>query len=107
MFKSSRKERKRMRIFNRLFGTMRRKLLALAVVIVVAAVPVIGLALAEWGPDRPTFDWNDPAHYPQHIVFNSFTNNPTVGDERTFHMGYENVTPVNAQNDLTVRDNEE
>lgn len=34
-----------------------------------------------WGPERPTFTMESPATYP---VFNSITNNPTIGDERDF-----------------------
>lgn len=34
-----------------------------------------------WGPDRPTFTWDDPAPY---AVFNSITDNPQLGDERNF-----------------------
>ena len=34
-----------------------------------------------WGPERPTFTMENPATYP---VFNSITNNPTIGDERDF-----------------------
>lgn len=94
-----------MRIFNRILGSTRRKLLALGLVLGIAAIPVAAIALAEWGPTRPTFDWNDPAHYPRSVVFNSFTNNPTVGDERTFYDGYE-YGSTNIQNTLTVQDNE-
>lgn len=35
-----------------------------------------------WGPqDRPTYTWESPATKP---VFNSMTNNPSLGDERNF-----------------------
>lgn len=35
-----------------------------------------------WGPqDRPTYTWQSPA---DHRVFNSITDNPTIGDERNF-----------------------
>lgn len=34
-----------------------------------------------WGPERPTFTWEDPAPY---ATFNSITNNPDIGDERNF-----------------------
>lgn len=34
-----------------------------------------------WGPDRKTYTMAAPAHYP---IFNSITDNPTMGDERTF-----------------------
>ena len=34
-----------------------------------------------WGPDRPTFTWDNPAPY---ATFNSITDNPQLGDERNF-----------------------
>ncbi len=34
-----------------------------------------------WGPERTTFTMEEPATYP---VFNSITDNPTIGDERDF-----------------------
>lgn len=46
----------------------------------VAAV-VVPAALFAWGPDRPTFTFEEPA---QHVTFNSITNNPGHGDERNF-----------------------
>ncbi|MBE6013757.1 MAG: hypothetical protein E7241_00110 [Lachnospiraceae bacterium] len=36
---------------------------------------------AKWGPERSTFTMENPADYP---IFNAITNNPTIGDERTF-----------------------
>ncbi len=47
---------------------------ALAAIIVPAAVMA-------WGPSRPTFTMAHPA---DHITFNSITDNPEVGDERSF-----------------------
>lgn len=34
-----------------------------------------------WGPSRPTYTYEKPA---DHVVFNSITDNPDVGDERNF-----------------------
>ena len=51
------------------------------------AVSVLGLGLipslsvSAWGPERDTFTMAEPASYP---VFNSITDNPTIGDERDF-----------------------
>lgn len=42
---------------------------------------------AGWSPDRPVFDWNNPAHRQGSLngpVFNSFINTPYYGDERAF-----------------------
>jgi hypothetical protein len=39
------------------------------------------LALAGWGPERPTFTWDEPATY---AVFNSIADHPGIGDERNF-----------------------
>lgn len=36
---------------------------------------------ATWGPERPTYSWSAPATKP---VFNSITDNPSLGDERNF-----------------------
>lgn len=47
---------------------------------IAAAIIVPAVALA-WGPDRPTYTWENPA---DHITFNSITDNPVVGDERNF-----------------------
>ena len=52
------------------------------IAMIAAAVIVPTMVLASWGPDRPTYDWNGPAA--DHVVFNSFTNNPAQGDERNF-----------------------
>ena len=47
---------------------------------VIAAV-VIPASLLAWGPDRTTYTIEEPA---DHVVFNSITNNPAIGDERNF-----------------------
>jgi uncharacterized repeat protein (TIGR01451 family) len=47
---------------------------------VVAGASMTGVAMA-WGPDRPTYTIQQPA---DHVTFNSITNNPNYGDERTF-----------------------
>lgn len=47
---------------------------------VVATASLTGVAFA-WGPDRPTYTIQQPA---DHVTFNSITNNPNYGDERTF-----------------------
>lgn len=57
-------------------------ILSQALVLTAAMVPMVSAASESWGPqDRATFTWDKPASYP---VFNSMTNNPTLGDERNF-----------------------
>lgn len=46
---------------------------------------IVGLtaaAVGAWGPERPTFTVANPAPY---VTFNSITDNPNYGDERTFY----------------------
>lgn len=50
--------------------------------IVLGAMMVSGGAFAaSWGPERDLYSWSSPA---DHVVFNSLTDNPTLGDERNF-----------------------
>ena len=88
----------------RIFSSTRRKITATAVAILagIALVPVLHTA-ATWGPVRTTFTWANPATY---ITFNSITDNPVVGDERTFYTGAESGTSTQMDK-VTVRDNEE
>lgn len=51
-------------------------------VAMIAASSLMGISQASaWGPERRTFTMEEPATYP---VFNSITNNDTIGDEREF-----------------------
>ncbi|MES2630494.1 MAG: LPXTG cell wall anchor domain-containing protein [Patescibacteria group bacterium] len=52
-----------------------------AVVAMIAAAIIVPAAVLAWGPNRPTFTFEEPAPY---VTFNSITNNPDVGDERNF-----------------------
>lgn len=52
----------------------------LAVVTLVATFSTVALVQA-WGPERPTYTIENPA---PRVTFNSITNNPNYGDERTF-----------------------
>jgi hypothetical protein len=61
------------------------------------------MALATWGPDRPTFTWANPAPY---VTFDSITDNPTVGDERKF-FGVADVNATQYTKTVQVQDNEE
>jgi hypothetical protein len=80
----------------------RAGLIALALGVAVALVPAIN-AVAGFGPNRPTFTWANPATY---ITFNSITDNPYYGDERTFLTSRPTSSAV--YNDTqTVNDNDE
>lgn len=83
---------------------------ALVIVAVTAAVlGSVGVAKA-WYPDRPTFTVNNPAPY---VTFDSITDNPNYGDERTFFDaknatdtsagGYTDTTNVTDGEDVLLR----
>src|SRR3954466_2977214 len=72
---------------------------ALAGILIPASV-----ALANWGPTRPTFTWDNPATY---ITFNSITDNPQVGDERPFFSGKVTTASGNVVDNIHVNDNDE
>lgn len=96
-----------MKIMNKLRSLSRKtKFAAAALVIAGTAAIAIPVVNAEFGPDRPTYDYSkfDPNNKncddANNIaaqngrcgsmngpVFNSFTNNPTYGDERSFVDG--------------------
>lgn len=58
------------------------KLKALGTTAATLGLSLTAFASAQaWGPERTTFTMENPASYP---VFNSITNNPTIGDERDF-----------------------
>ena len=66
----------------------------------------LGLSLATfmsasaWGPERATFTMEKPATYP---VFNSITDNPTIGDERDFvRVGEINAEVTDLKNEVEV-----
>lgn len=67
------------------FKSVSKKFLAAFVALLIIASPMT--ALAAWGPDRPTFDYNDSVGRKgsqNGPVFNSFINAPNYGDERNF-----------------------
>ena len=70
------------------------------------AASVLGLGLipslsaSAWGPERETFTMEAPASYP---VFNSITDNPTIGDERDFvRVGEIDADVTNLGNEVEV-----
>lgn len=75
-----------MRIFK-----LKKKSLLTTLLTVAAVLVAGGTALAAWGPSRPTFTWNNPPNY---ITFNSFTNNPVIGDERAFTLAKKATDPA-------------
>lgn len=84
--------------------TSTKKLASVASASLALALLPASVALAGWGPDRPTFTWDNTATY---ITFNSITNNPSVGDERAFFSGKDANSSGNVQENLHVTDNEE
>lgn len=67
-----------------------------AAVLMVAAAILVPATLFAWGPSRDTYTFAKPA---DHVVFNSITDNPHVGDERNF------VRIKEASNTTTYTDN--
>jgi len=62
----------------KLFSRLPKKLTAALVAILILTGFV---SVKAWSPDRPTYTIENPA---PHVTFNSITNNPNYGDERTF-----------------------
>lgn len=96
--------------------TKKRLTKKIAVAIIATAVAVIApiAAIAGWGPARPTYTYNGPGTPgADHVVFNSFVNNPNYGDERTFFDGknaantgsggYLDNIPVQAGQEILLR----
>ncbi len=64
-----------------------KKLSAVAASMAIA-VGMSATAFASFGPDRTPLTWNgDQTKGADHVVFNSFVNNPVWGDERDFVRG--------------------
>jgi uncharacterized repeat protein (TIGR01451 family) len=76
MFQFTLKEK----IMKRIFSKVSRKVL-LASAVLATAVGMTA-AVRAWWPERPTFTVAHPAPY---VTFNSITDNPNYGDERTFY----------------------
>ncbi len=71
-------------LFNKLRNAPKRYVAAIAVGLAIALPVAVS---AGFGPNRPTFDWNNPDDRKGSLtgpVFNSFINTPTYGDERNF-----------------------
>jgi uncharacterized repeat protein (TIGR01451 family)/LPXTG-motif cell wall-anchored protein len=66
---------------NKFIAAIKRSPKRSASILMLAAAVVVPAALFAWGPDRPTFTFENPASY---VTFNSITNNPSQGDERNF-----------------------
>ena len=67
---------------SKLTTLMRRAPKRTAAVFAAFAVAILApLAVHAWGPDRPTYTYQNPA---PHVTFNSMTGTPNYGDERNF-----------------------
>lgn len=66
-----------------------------ALALIIAAVVIVPVAVNAWGPNRDTFTMRNAAN---HIVFNSITDNPSIGDERNF-VGIRETTAANKWHD--------
>lgn len=86
----------------RIFKNKRKGLIALALLLAIGLIPA-GRAIANFSPVRPTFTWANPANY---ITFNSITDNPFVGDERTF-LDARDATSTVYKDSNPVSDNQE
>jgi len=78
-----------------------------AVMAIIAAAIIIPTAvLASWGPDRPTYNWDGEAA--NHVVFNSFVDNPVQGDERNFMQVREATAGADTYaDDISLQDGKE
>ncbi len=56
--------------------------------------------VAGWGPERELFTMNSPA---DHVIFNSITDNPALGDERNFVRIREADTEDKFRDSVTVK----
>lgn len=73
-------------IRNKIQRTSKKTLVALTGLLVLVGIPA-AIGLAEFYPDRPTFDYNVESQRVGSMngpVFNSFINTPSYGDERSF-----------------------
>jgi uncharacterized repeat protein (TIGR01451 family)/LPXTG-motif cell wall-anchored protein len=69
-------------IMSKLVALMRRAPKRTVAVFAAFAVAILApLAVNAWGPDRPTYTYQNPA---PHVTFNSMTGTPNYGDERNF-----------------------
>jgi len=71
-----------------------------AFIAILAAVVIVPIAVAAYGPERDTFTFKHPAPY---VTFNSITDNPDVGDERNFVRIKEDSTSTQYSDSVTVQ----
>lgn len=80
----------------KLFAALRRAPKRTAGLLMVAAAVAVPAALWAWGPDRPTYTYENPA---PHVTFNSMVDTPNYGDERNFVRVKEAGAPNNTYTD--------
>lgn len=66
---------------NKIIAAVRRAPKRAAALTMLAAAVVVPAVLFAWGPERPTYSYDNPA---PHVTFNSMTGTPNYGDERNF-----------------------
>ena len=66
---------------NKVFTAIKRSPKLAALIAATAGAVIVPAALLAWGPDRPLYTMANPA---DHVTFNSITDNPDQGDERSF-----------------------
>ncbi|MDB5160397.1 MAG: exported protein of unknown function [Candidatus Saccharibacteria bacterium] len=71
-----------------------------AVVAIIAAAIIVPVAVHAYGPERATFTYASPAPY---VTFNSITDNPKVGDERSFVRVKEDSASTTYGKDVTLQ----
>jgi hypothetical protein len=77
-------------------------------VVTVLALATTATAFASFYPaDRPTYTCTTPTNCKgaDHVVFDSFTNNPELGDERAFLAG--SINGANVQDRMQVKDGDQ
>lgn len=89
----------------KIFTKLKKSAFAGIIAAVMVAVPMT--AFAGFYPDRQTYTCVTPTNCPgaDHVVFDSFVNNPVVGDERPFFAG--SLNGANVQDRIKVSDGQE
>lgn len=92
-------------ITNYMKQTPRKALFVLVTLLTITGLATV--ALASFGPDRPTKQYYDGVPGFDHVTFNSFTNVPNIGDERNFFTGKIAGAPGGFFDPVTTNDGDE